>query len=418
MKVDNKQSIRAWLIFSLCSFFYCYQYALQVSTDGLATDLVHTFSVNDHRLGLLSAAFFLTYTLMQIPAGILIDRFGPHRLLTFACMACASGCLVFAIAPHFYITSIARLIMGIGSAFVFIGSLKLMGHWFPKKYFTLYVGLLSTIGLLGAILGEAPFVKLVAHLGWRNSMFILGLLGCVLTIAIWSLIQNHPHTMVSEQTKTFQPTVNLATIFKNQQLWLVALYTGILSISTTVLCSLYGIPLLMAKLSIDEVMAAKMTSLILIGMAIGSAFWGWWSDYLQRRLPPMICAAIFSPLLLALIIYAPITHFAMLGILLVNFGFFSCGSLPAFSIIYEIHSLKQAATALSVINTFDMLGTTLALPLLGRLLVHFKTLAIQNGTPITMMTDYKIAFTFLIGIMIISIGLLFFINETHAKCLA
>jgi MFS family permease len=408
--------VQAWLIFILSCLFYFYQFILQVSPDAIGPDLAVDFSVTSHRLGMLSAAFFLSYTVMQIPVGVLLDRYGPHRLLTVASIICALSSISFAFAPYLIVASVSRLAMGLGAAVVFIGSLKLISTWFSMSRFTLMIGIFSTVGMLGAIAGQAPLSLLIAHFGWRSTMFALGVFGFVLALLILLLIKNSPVKNIKLQKKPLAVfKKELAIVFKNKQLWLVAVYTGILSIPCIAFSSLYGIPFLMAKYPVDMLTAARMVSLILLGIGIGSPVWGVISDHMKRRLPPLIIAAVGSPLLLLFIVYIPVADLATTKMLLFAFGFISAASLSAFTIASEVNKHANIATAMAVVNTFDTLGGTLALPLLGRLLDHFWQGIMNHGARIYGLTDYKITLSFLLVIVASAMFLLPFIKETHAK---
>lgn len=412
----NNYYLHAWLIFILSGLFYAFQFTIQVSPDTLGLSLQKEFAVSEHRLGLLTAAFFLAYTLMQIPAGILIDRLGAHRLLSWAAATCSLGCVLFASAHHIYMGGAARLLMGAGSAFAFIGALKLVANWFPRHNFTLLNGTLMILGMLGGVLGEGPLTRLIATIGWRYSMLSLGGIGFIIAILLALFIKNSPHVQqekaVNEETRIEKRALTLVT--HNKQLWLISLYTGLLSIVPMVFCSLYGIPFLKAAHAISDTIAASLTSLILIGIGIGSPIWGWLSDRSKRRLPTMLIAAIGTPLIFAFILYRVHLPLALLASAMFLLGFCSCATLPAFSMACEISKPSQTATALAFINSFDTIGGMLALPLIGRLLGMFAHPMNQN-IYLNSYSDYRISLSYLLAIICIPLFLLPFIRETHAK---
>src|SRR3990167_10415983 len=238
--------MRALVVFLLSSLFYFYQYFLQVTSDVLSVNLMSEFSVTEHRVGILSAAFFLSYTLMQIPAGILLDRLGTQRILPLATMLCALSCIIFGLAPYFFVASLARIIMGCGAAFSFIGSIKLIVYWFPKQRFTFYSGILLTIGILGAIVGEVPFAYLVEVFGWRNSMLLLGVLGVALSLCLFLFINETPEIISPESDNSAPQKKKWSDILKKKQLWIIAGYFACASTPITLLTMLLGVPFIMA----------------------------------------------------------------------------------------------------------------------------------------------------------------------------
>lgn len=408
---------RAIIIFLLASFFYFYQMILQVSPDVLGPYLMEKFSVTEHRLGMLTSAYFFAYMLMQIPVGILLDRWGAHRMLSLASCLCALGSFLFSIAPHFYIASLSRLLIGVGAAFAYIGGLKLVSNWFPGQRFSLMMGLLSTIGMFGGIIGEAPLAEVIEQIGWRESMFCLGLIGLAISLLMLFFIRETPFSVYSEKQDI--PTLSKQQkqeVFHNKQLWFASFYESIISIPPIILTSLYGVPFLKDKYGLDEVTASRIISIVFVGFMVSGPFWGWFSDYIKRRLPPMYAAAIGSPVILFLLIYFSFP-LPIVGLLLFSLGFFSYGSITAFSTIHEITRPQYLGTALGMLNMFDDLGAAFMLPIFGRLLGLFGTPTYSHSTYTYALTDYQHVFMILIAIMIIPIILLRFIKETYAKSL-
>lgn len=409
-------TVRAWFVWILSCFFYFYEFLLQVSPSVMGSHLMREFSVTADGLGVLSGVYFLSYAGMQVPAGILLDRLGPHRLLTLACVICALSSLVFGTTEHFYAAVFARFLIGFGSAFAFVGALKLVANWFPANRFALLTGLIVMIGMLGAIGGEAPLAHLIAMIGWRNSMFALGIVGLILSLIIFLVIKDTPTGReVPKKTSYRIVGKEFIGILKNKQLWLVAAYGGLMYMPTPTLCGLWGVPFLTSAYSVSDTVAAGMISLILFGWVAGSPLWGAASDYAKRRLPTLYLAAILAPLSLLLIIYYHFSSLIVLQLFLFAFGFFSCAFLPSFSIAREINKPEQCATALSFMNMMNMVGVTLAQPLLGRVLDASWDGVMHNGIRIYSLANYKFSITIMLAVMVIALILLPFIKDTYAK---
>ncbi len=415
MKTSKKNNrIQGWIIFLLVALFYFYQMILQVSPNVIGADLINQFSVSEHRLGLLTSAFFFTYMIMQIPVGILLDRWGAHRMLSFASLFCAIGALLFSIAPYFFMASISRLFMGMGAAFAYLGGLKLISNWFPKQRFTVMMSLLITVGMFGGVIGEAPLARLVVYVGWRESIFFLGLVGLGIFLLVYFFIKEAPSSNKKTELKPYVFGKEGWSIFHNRQLWLISFYVSINSIFPLILTSLYGIPFLIDKFGISEPNAARMISYIFIGFMIGSPCWGWLSDYFKLRLPPMWVTAVVSPLIL--IIFIKFSFPIYIGeVLLFVLGFCFFAYVTAFSIVREINKPQYAGTALGVLNMFDDLGIAIVLPLFGRFLDMFGQEVPHHQTHFDGMLNYDHVFSLLLCIMVVPLILLFFIKETYAQ---
>jgi MFS family permease len=132
-----KYTVRAWTIWLLSALFMFYKYALEVSPSVMTSTLMKTFQISGVELGNLAASYFYAYLILQIPAGLLLDRFGPRRMTTLAIAVCALGSLVFAKADTLFVASVGRFLTGAGAAFAAVNCLKLIANWFPYKHFLL-----------------------------------------------------------------------------------------------------------------------------------------------------------------------------------------------------------------------------------------------------------------------------------------
>src|SRR5437899_1255372 len=110
----------AWLICALGALYYSYEYLLRISPSVMELPLRHHFNLSATGFGLLSAFYYYAYVPLQIPVGILLDRYGPRILLTFACFICVLGTFLFAGTQVFWIAASGRFLVGFGSAFAFV----------------------------------------------------------------------------------------------------------------------------------------------------------------------------------------------------------------------------------------------------------------------------------------------------------
>jgi sugar phosphate permease len=123
-------SQKAWLFWGLAALFYFYQFILRVSPGVMSHELMRDFAVQGCALGVLGAFYYNAYAAMQIPLGILMDRFGPRRLIAVSCATAALGTYFFSQAETLALASFGRLLMGAGAACGFIGTIKLATLWF------------------------------------------------------------------------------------------------------------------------------------------------------------------------------------------------------------------------------------------------------------------------------------------------
>jgi len=180
---------KAFMLYLLVSLFLFFEMGVQVSPSVMANQLMSAFQIGTFGLGLMSGFYFYTYTVMQIPSGILLDKYNPRLIITIAILTCVLGMLLFAMADTIYIAILARLLMGLGSAFAFVSVLVVTADLFPASYFATLTGVTQSLAALGAMCGQLPISLMVEHLGWRQTLLFLSAIGLGLALIVWFVLK-------------------------------------------------------------------------------------------------------------------------------------------------------------------------------------------------------------------------------------
>lgn len=409
-----------WIMWLLGALFYAYEFFLQVSPSVMADDLMKAFHVTAAAIGNFGGLYFYAYMIMQIPVGILLDRFGPRRLLTAASSLCAIGALLFAVAQAFSMVGFGRFLIGLGSASAAISCLYIAATWLPAKRFALLTGLLLSIGMLGAVSGEAPLALIVEHVTWRHTMLILAGVGGVLAILIWTVIRDHPLASADAKQHRFFDAHFLSGIryiLKSKPAWLISIYAGLMYTPTLTFGSLWGVPFLMQLDHLTRPLAASLVSMLYVGWIFGAPLFGWLSDFIGRRRPPLITASIGTFISVSCVIYIPHLPVWLMGTLLFFFGFFSSAFLPAFSVIKENTPPERHGVAMGFMNSLNTLGTVIAQPLIGLALDHFWQGKMEAGVRVYTLANYHATLFVLPLCALLSLFLIPLIQETYCKSL-
>lgn len=147
--VSRKQLLFGIFICFVGAVFYCYEFILRIIPGVLQTELsIALGHISATTFGQISALYYFAYSPMQMPVGMLMDRFGPRRLLTFACICCTVGSWMFSLTSSMFLVGAGRFLVGFGSSFAFVGVLSLALHWLPRRYFSLVAGLMTTLGIV------------------------------------------------------------------------------------------------------------------------------------------------------------------------------------------------------------------------------------------------------------------------------
>ncbi|MBS0287178.1 MAG: MFS transporter [Proteobacteria bacterium] len=219
---SQRSSLRAGVVWGLAAIFYFYELMLLVSPSVMLDDLTHTFSTSAEQLGSLAACYYYAYAAMQIPVGLLMDRFGPRILLVIASAFCALGSVIFGFADTLFMAQIGRFVMGIGGSFAVVGCLKLASLWFPVNRFALLTGIMVAVGMMGGVFGQAPVAKLVMLVGWRQTALYGAIVGAILSVIIWFIVSDHPFKSSQAHKE------NLPPFAKEMSIWMqFALVVGL-----------------------------------------------------------------------------------------------------------------------------------------------------------------------------------------------
>lgn len=420
-KDDSKHWFYPWLIWGLGAAFFLSEYLGRVAPSVIQSELMQTFHINATRFGMLGTIFLIPYIVMQMPVGMLVDRYGPHKLLTATCAICALGCYVFASANSIYVAEIGRFLMGFSAAFAFVGAVKLATLWFCPTRLGLLAGLTQALGMFGAAMGEGLVAVMVNHVGWRESMVIIGCVLLALALLIGFIVRDRPNNDVVES----QPSDELARhisywqallkVFSNPQSWLNGLFIGLLYAPTGVFAELWGVSYVMQNNGLPRTIAARAVSMIFIGWAVGGPLAGMLSDRIRRRVPVMFASAILCLIFLSAILYIQDMPVSILFLLMFLYGLTNTGVGVSYAVSGEINPRQVAGTSIAFANMASILIAAALQPIVGSILDANWDGATVDGVKIYSTDAYHVAMTSLPICLLLSVFACLLVKETYCK---
>lgn len=416
-RTSRSLALFAWLMCAIGALYYCYEYFLRISPSVMTTELMRHYNLSGVQVGSLSAYYYHAYVPMQIVVGLLMDRFGPRRLLTVACMMCAFGTYLFACGYSIQIAELGRFLVGFGSAFAFVGALKLATIWLPPNRFALVSGIILCLGMLGAMMGDIILRSLVDSIGWQVTIYASAVAGVLLMAVIWTIVRDsNPVQNEFKHLINFRGLLQgLWNALKNPQIWLNGMVGLLLYLSLSAFAELWGIPYLEQARGLSKTHAAYANSMIFLGWAVGGPFWGWFSDYVRRRCMPIIISSVLALVLACMLLYLPFLSLPSIYILLFVFGLLSSVQILVFSICRETTQIKIAGTAIALTNTFVMVGGNLFQPVIGLLLDMGWSGAMHNGARVYSAGAYQWALSVIPISIVLTLVVMMFVRETRAE---
>lgn len=381
----------AYLVFFLAASFYLYEFILQVAPGVMAESMMQTFNVGAQGFGVISAFYFYAYAPMQLPAGVLFDRYGPRKLMTFALILCAMGSFFFASTDSIFTASLGRFLIGTGSAFSFIGVLVLVSRWFPPHYFAILAGIAQLMSSVGAMFGEYPLAVLISYVGWRQASFILAILGFLLAGLLWSFVRDYPNSDPHPTVK--RPFIDewkrLAFVCKRSFTWITGSYAFCIWTPIAIFAALWGVPYLQVKFDISVAAASSLCSIIWLGIGIGSPLLGWVSDRFESRRLALIISAIFGLTATVFLLYVPNISMSWMYLVLFLFGIGAGGQTVSFAVVKDNNTAEHVGTASGFNNLSVLLGGALFQPAVGAMLNAWGSSHLVHGVPVYSVESYQ-----------------------------
>jgi MFS family permease len=395
--------------------FFFYAWVLRVAPSVMVEELMRDFSVGAAVLGHLSAAYFYGYAGMQIPVGILLDRFGPRRLMTVAAFVCAGGCVLFATAETLSAATAGRVLIGASAAFSLVGAMAIAGQWFPPDRFALLSGLAMAAGMAGGVFGQAPLRLVMEATDWRTATMLLAGAGALLGVAIWASVRD------KWRGKGGLGNVlsGLGIVFRHRQTWLIAL-TG-LATSAPLLgfAGLWGVPFFEAAYGLPRTSAAALASTMIAGWGFGAPSFGWLSDRIGLRKAPLFTGLTLQSFAFAGLVYIPGLPVPAVAILCFLIGFFGASQIICFALVKESHPAALSGTSIGFINAMVTGTGALFQPLVGLLLdLAWKGQTSPLGARLYETDDYRLALTSIVACCVIGFASLCAVRETYCRAQA
>ncbi len=410
-----------WFIFWILAFSYILVYFHRLCPAVVALDMMRDLHAGGALLGLLGSAYFYPYALMQLPAGLLSDSWGPRRAITLFFTVAFAGSLLLGLAPSLFWAIVGRTLVGLGVSMLFVPTMKVLAEWFRVREFATMTAILMAMGGIGSLTAATPLALLSNWLGWRLSFAAVGALTLLLATFVWLFVRDRPADLgwpsPSEDSGSGPPPIGLVDGMKKvltySRFWPLAIWFFFDCAVFFSFGGLWGGPYLMQVYGLSKAEAGQILSMIAIGMIVGSPLLSFLSDRIfQGRKPVLVLSSSVVLCLTALLAFytdgLPLT-----GLYLISLGlgiFSSAVVVIGFTTTKELFPVQMAGTSTGLVNLFPFAGGAVFQPLLGHLLERHGRV---DGT--FTIAGYQEAFLALFVCGVIAFLSCFFLQETLAR---
>jgi predicted MFS family arabinose efflux permease len=290
--------IFAWITWIVASIFYAYQYVLRVMPNIMLDDIMQRFQIDSHVFGQFSGVYYIGYCLMHLPLGILLDRYGPKRVMPLCILMTAVGALPIVITDFWMYPLFGRILTGMGSSAAILGAFKIIRITFPEDKFTRMLSLTVTIGLLGAIYGGGPVAYLCRVFGYETVVMILVSAGIVLSVITYFIV---PET---DATPTHSFLSDMMDVLKNGKVLAVCLLSGLMIGPLEGFADVWASAFLKQVYQLETTTASSLPSLIFLGMCFGAPLLSLIAEKSRSYLGTIIASAVIMALsFLGIVVY-------------------------------------------------------------------------------------------------------------------
>ena len=367
-----KKALFVWLLGAL---FFLYEFFLRVFPNSLHENITDSFHTTAFSFALLGSAFYIFYSLMQIPVGIIINKYGIRISLFFASLVCTIGAMLFMASSSLYVAILARCLMGIGASFGFLGLLTISIEWFPRKYIGLLSGSTQILGALGPILAGAPLVYIVSYTNsWRLVLFATGIFGVFLTLFILFFMKDKDDALDIKPQNNIRHSIKQCCL--NRKLNLTYIYAFFIYCSIPTLGAIWGVTFLEEK-GLTLIQSTAAISFLWLGLGIGSPAFGVFYDKFKHKINVLSLVSFIGVLSTLYLLMFSVSSLSACVVMFI-IGCSAAGQTLSFSAISEYKEVHSLSVAFGINNTVVMISG-FVVPVLIGFLVNTMNLDIKGA---------------------------------------
>lgn len=400
----SNKSTNGYLIWASVALFFFYQYMLRVYPSVMVNELRFDFALTAEQFSYFGAFNLYAYSLLQIPVGLLVDKYGVKRIVLISIALCLVATALASFTHHLYLAYLSRVLMGAGSACAFMCTLKTVVEYLPEKGKGIWMGATLTMGVAGALLAGKPLSLVMDLYGWRHALLLTTIIGSSIFVLVFIVF---PREKTVIQNTTEKTTANdifagIRTILKTRMVLIYAFLAVGLYTPLSVMADLWGVAYIMSKFGLDRSSAAEVSMMLYVGLCIGSLALPYIAEKYDA-LNKTIRICIFGILTtLCAILFLPSLGTWEIATLFLLLGLFCGAEMLCFTGIVNYAPAGKMGVTFGITNTANMLGGAVAQQIIGFLLDRFlwNGAVDANAHRLYSNSDYTLALSSLVVIIV------------------
>jgi sugar phosphate permease len=386
--MNKQESGYRWVVFGSVLFSY-FLIVSQRTAPGIITDqLMKDFHVSAATIGLMSSIQFFAYAGLQIPIGLLSDRYGPYRFLIIGTLVSGLGTLIYSFATNEYILIFSRFLVGTGDAAIFVNLVLLLGLWFKKKEFVRLIGVATMVTSLGSLFATVPFSMWISFAGWRMAFLSTGIILIVSSYLLHTTLVSKPKQLFKDDFKANKSSGKepesvitlLRQILSTRQAWAAFLcHFGVVGTYVGFIGS-WGVPYGIHVLDLSRSEASQLIMFGLFGAIIGSPVISWITSRLGsiKKIYTLIHIIVLVSWF-GLFLLGVKPPFLMVVVLLLTIGFGYGASSLTFAMVRESVPMERVGVVSGFANMGGFISAVLLPFVFGNVLNLFPQESLNVG---------------------------------------
>jgi sugar phosphate permease len=383
--LEKQNSRYRWIVFGCVLFTYLFMSSQRTAPGLITNEVIRDFQVSASTIGLLASIQFFVYTGLQIPMGILADRFGPNFFLIIGALLTGIGTIIYSLGTHEAVLFFARILTGIGDAAIWVNMVLILSRWFSAREFSRLIGIAAMTGSLGFLAATVPFAALIDFLGWRPAFFLTGFLLCLCAILLYLVLVKKPNQLLFEKRERSQEKagVLLRRIVSSRQAWALFLcHFGLVGTYVGFIGS-WAVPYGMDLYGMTRTDASQIVLVGLVGALIGAPLAGAISSRLGMiKRPYVVVHALIVSCWLAFLFTNAYPPVFFLHVLFFVIGLAYGANALTFAAVRQSFPLSESGIASGFANTGGFLSAVLLPSIFGLVLDHFHGYYYGFVTPV------------------------------------